>query len=201
MNKILLDKQYAFLTLFIILAIVILVIVSCSLENEETPVEIKPETILVETAVQDEKMADHITPTSEETEVVGMSENIHANVISVKVSGSPDQYQFSVEISSPDTGCLQYADWWEVITEDGTLLYRRILLHSHVNEQPFTRSGGPVQVEQDTIVIIRAHMNPGGFGGLVLKGSPQDGFREIQVEPGFAADLEKELPLPAGCDF
>jgi len=63
-----------------------------------------------------------------------------AKIISVEVSGVPDNYTFNVGVSSPDTGCDQYADWWEVITEEGELIHRRILAHSHVTEQPFVTS-------------------------------------------------------------
>ncbi|MGA9190363.1 MAG: hypothetical protein WBZ24_01400, partial [Anaerolineales bacterium] len=72
------------------------------------------------------------------------SDSAQARVISVDVSGEEGAFTFAVEIASPDTGCDRYADWWEVVTPNGDLLYRRILLHSHVDEQPFARSGGPV---------------------------------------------------------
>lgn len=124
-----------------------------------------------------------------------------ANVLSVKVSGKAEAYQFSVEINSPDTGCEQYTDWWEVVSNDGKLLYRRILLHSHVNEQPFVRSGGPIEIASDTVVWIRAHMNTTGYGGTLYKGSVMDGFQEAEAKADFAADLEKESPLPKGCAF
>jgi hypothetical protein len=124
-----------------------------------------------------------------------------ADIISVKVTGKPNAYQFSVGIKSPDTGCDQYADWWEVLSEDGKLLYRRILLHSHVNEQPFVRSGGPVAIKSDTVVWVRAHMNTVGYGGKVYKGTVQDGFKEAENDPDFAADVEKEPPQPDGCAF
>ena len=65
-----------------------------------------------------------------------------AAVEDVSVSGDPGRYQFAVTIRSDETGCDQYADWWEVVSESGDLLYRRILAHSHVDEQPFARSGG-----------------------------------------------------------
>ena len=126
---------------------------------------------------------------------------LKADVISVKVSGDPGAYRFAVEIRSPDLGCNQYADWWEVIDENGELVYRRILTHSHVNEQPFVRSGGPVPIAPDTVVWVRAHMNPGGYGGMTYKGSAKVGFEGAEISPDFAAGLAEKPPLPDGCDF
>ena len=124
-----------------------------------------------------------------------------AEILEVKVNGEAGAYNFSVTISSPDEGCSQYADWWEVISQEGELHYRRILLHSHVNEQPFSRSGGPVPIEADTIVLVRAHMFPGGYGSQAMKGSPEKGFEQVELSPDFAAGLEETPPLPAGCNF
>ena len=124
-----------------------------------------------------------------------------ADVIEVQVSGDASAYRFSVRLSSPDTGCDRYADWWEVLSEEGELLYRRILLHSHVAEQPFSRSGGPVDIGPDTVVIVRAHLHPDGYGGMSMKGTVRDGFTEISLSTGFAPGLESEPPLPDGCAF
>ncbi len=124
-----------------------------------------------------------------------------AAIVSVVSSGTENNYNFSVGISSPDTGCSQYADWWEVITEDGTLLYRRILAHSHVNEQPFVRSGGAINITSDQIVIIRAHMNTSGYGELALKGSVNAGFQATTLDENFSQNLASEEPLPNGCAF
>ena len=123
---------------------------------------------------------------SEEVEVSAAAE-----VRSVQATGNSNAYSFSVEVSSPDTGCDQYADWWEVVSESEELIYRRTLLHSHVGEQPFVRSGGPVGIEADTVVIVRAHMYPGGYGTQSLKGSVADGFEPWTPPEGFAADLEQ----------
>jgi hypothetical protein len=123
------------------------------------------------------------------------------DVLSVSVNGEQGAYNFSVTISSPDEGCNQYADWWEVISQDGDLFYRRILLHSHVNEQPFTRSGGPVSIDSDTIVLVRAHMYPTGYGGLVMKGSVAGGFEPTELSADFASGLAETPPLPEGCNF
>jgi len=122
-----------------------------------------------------------------------------ADVTGVTVSGDEQAYTFSVTISSPDTGCGQYADWWEVITGDGDLIYRRILLHSHVNEQPFTRSGGPVEISAGQTVTVRGHMNNNGYGGLVFQGSVTEGFAQTELPKDFAAGLAETPPLPDGC--
>jgi len=124
-----------------------------------------------------------------------------AYVLSVQVSGDPGAYTFSVEISSPDLGCQQYADWWEVVSGDGDLLYRRILTHSHVGEQPFVRSGGPVDIAPEQEVWVRAHMNPGGYGGVAFKGTARDGFQPAEPTSYFGAALEEMPPLPQGCAF
>lgn len=129
------------------------------------------------------------------------SEEAVANIISVQVSGETNAYQFSVGISSPDSGCQQYADWWEVLSENESLIYRRILAHSHVNEQPFIRSGGPVQIAENDTVYVRAHMNPQGYVGTVFKGTVQDGFQEVTVSSDFAPGVEAEPPQPEGCAF
>lgn len=124
-----------------------------------------------------------------------------ADVAGVTVSGEPGAYRFNVTVRSPDKGCAQYANWWEVASEDGRLLYRRVLLHSHVDEQPFTRDGGPVAIGPDTIVWVRAHQHPQGYGGVAFRGSVRAGFRAAAPPTGFAAGLAKTPPLPAGCDF
>ena len=145
--------------------------------------------------VQNQALTETISPTT-----VPPEQSL-ADVLRLDVSGSENAYQFSVEIRSPDTGCEQYADWWEVVSEDGDLIYRRILAHSHVGEQPFRRTGGPVAIDADTIVIVRAHMHPHGYGGTVLQGSVAGGFSAVQLEPDFAAGIELIEPLPSGCAF
>jgi hypothetical protein len=140
-------------------------------------------------------------------EQVGNNDNVapkageFADVHKVSVTGQAGQFTFAVTIASPDTGCDQFADWWEVISEDGKLLYRRILLHSHVNEQPFTRTGGIVDIEAEKIVYVRAHMNNTGYGGKIMKGSVETGFKSMEMPTDFALGLEKQAPLPEGCDF
>ena len=119
----------------------------------------------------------------------------------ISISGSPGDYGFHVTVSSPDTGCVRYADWWEILRSNGDLVYRRVLRHSHVNEQPFARSGGPVPLQRDDVVWIRAHMHPDGYGGKALRGSVASGFAPANLPADFAAGLATRSPLPDGCAF
>ena len=135
------------------------------------------------------------------TKAPAASSGDHADAIQISISGDPRSYRFSVTIRSPDTGCNQYADWWEVVSPGGQLIYRRVLLHSHVGEQPFTRSGGPVNVQPGETVIIRGHMNGTRYGGAGLKGSVSGGFTTTELRRDFGVELDQQDPLLSGCGF
>lgn len=126
---------------------------------------------------------------------------MRVDVEEVTASGGAGDYSFSVTLRSDETGCDQYADWWEVLDADGALLYRRILGHSHPDEQPFTRSGGPVPVTADQPITVRGHLHPHGYVGRAMSGSVAGGFAAVDLEQGYAADLEQVEPLPDGCLF
>jgi hypothetical protein len=99
-----------------------------------------------------------------------------ADVTFVQAIYSGESWTFNVTVSHPDTGWEDYADGWNVVTPDGTVLKRnpndpftRELLHPHQNEQPFTRSqSGLILNEGITQVIVRAHDLVDGFGGAEI---------------------------------
>lgn len=130
-----------------------------------------------------------------------LATNNSASISKVETTGEPNNYTFAVTVSSPDTGCDRYADWWEVITLEGELLYRRVLLHSHVDEQPFTRTGGTVAIRPQQKVIVRVHMNPDGYSPLALQGTVKDGFSKVILSNDFASSLASVEPLPTNCAF
>ena len=89
------------------------------------------------------------------------------------VEAADGSWKFEVTVRHPDTGWEDYADGWDVVTEEGAVLklnsedrFTRLLLHPHESEQPFTRNqAGLVIPEGVTRVIVRAHDIVDGFGG------------------------------------
>lgn len=159
--------------------------------NEPTPIQ--------EEEVLEEEVMEEMEETDEmEEETIDI---VSARITGVAISGQENAYTFNVTIESPDTGCDQYADWWEVFTTDGTLIYRRILGHSHVTEQPFTRSGGSVNITAEQEIIVRAHMNNLGYGNQVYRGTVSSGLTEAVLDVETAGDLATTAPLPTECAF
>lgn len=86
-------------------------------------------------------------------------------------------WTFQVTVEHPDTGWEDYADGWDVVLPDGTVVkpdpedpFTRLLLHPHVDEQPFTRSQrGIVIPEGVDTVRVRAHDLVDGWGGKVVE--------------------------------
>ena len=93
-----------------------------------------------------------------------------ADVVDVQVSrGGDDTWRFDVTVRHADTGWGHYADAFEVVAPDGTVLGTRTLLHPHVDEQPFTRSLSGVAIPVGIAeVTVRAHDNVDGYGGAEM---------------------------------
>ena len=70
-----------------------------------------------------------------------------ADVVKAAVENTGERtYRFDVTVAHADTGWDHYADKWEVLALDNTILGTRILHHPHVDEQPFTRSLSGVNI-------------------------------------------------------
>jgi hypothetical protein len=94
-----------------------------------------------------------------------------ADVVDVKVRRSaPGVYDFDVSVRSVDRGWEYYADAFEVLAPDGRLLGRRVLLHPHETEQPFTRDLYGVRVPDGIAeVTVRARHKPRGYAGSTVR--------------------------------
>ena len=117
-----------------------------------------------------------------------------AEVLHVRaVQSADDTWTFHVTVSHPDLGWDDYADGWDVVTEQGEILKRsssdtftRLLLHPHETEQPFTRNqGGLVVPEGVTRLSVRAHDIVDGFGG-----------KEVGVDLSVSSGMNFEVERP-----
>jgi len=90
-----------------------------------------------------------------------------ADVVGVSVVPAGDgSLIFEVTVLSDDTGWDQYADLWQVVDPDGTVLGERVLAHPHVDEQPVTRSQSGIVIPAGIdLVTVRAQDSVGGFCG------------------------------------
>jgi len=101
------------------------------------------------------------------TVLAGAAAGGEADVTSVSATRSADgTYRFDVTVRHDDTGWDHYADRWEVVAPDGAVLGTRVLLHPHVEEQPFTRSLSGVAIPAGVgSVTVRARDSQHGWGG------------------------------------
>ena len=93
-----------------------------------------------------------------------------ADVIEARVDqNSAGAYEFNVTVQHTDEGWNHYADKWEVIDDQGTVLATRVLAHPHVNEQPFSRGLSGVKLPgKMATVTVRAHDSVHGYGGRTM---------------------------------
>ena len=94
-----------------------------------------------------------------------------ADVIEVEVKKTGgDTYFFKVTVRHADEGWDHYANKWDVVAPDGSVLGTRTLYHPHVDEQPFTRSLSDVKIPASvTEVTVRAHDSVHEYGGETVK--------------------------------
>jgi hypothetical protein len=79
-----------------------------------------------------------------------------------------DRWTFAVTVRHDDRDPDHWADWWRVRTADGRELGRRVLLHSHVGEQPFTRDENIRIPRGVRTVVVEAHDKVHGLGGSTV---------------------------------
>ncbi len=85
-------------------------------------------------------------------------------------ANSNGTYAVSATVYHKDEGWTHYADKFDIISTDGTVIATRVLYHPHVGEQPFTRSIGNVQVPVGlSEIVIRAHDSIHGDGERTFK--------------------------------
>ena len=64
-----------------------------------------------------------------------------ADVVGGAITALGDgRFRVDATVRHDDTGWDHYANRWDVLAPDGTIIGSRVLAHPHENEQPFTRS-------------------------------------------------------------
>ena len=98
--------------------------------------------------------------------VVGLAGQTDVLAVDVQPAASADRFDFTVTLRHADEGWGHYANRWEILGPDGTVLATRVLAHPHVNEQPFSRSLRDVRLPSTlTWVRVRGHDLVHGYGG------------------------------------
>lgn len=92
------------------------------------------------------------------------------DVVGAKATqSSSGTWRFDVTLKHADEGWDHYANKWEVVAPDGTVLATRVLAHPHVDEQPFTRSLGNVKIDKSiNEVTIRGGDSLHELGGVEM---------------------------------
>jgi len=91
-----------------------------------------------------------------------------ADVLQVEIRRAATAGHFDVDVTlrHADTGWDHYANRWEILAPDGRVIATRVLVHPHVNEQPFTRGLTAVPIPAEyTWVRVRGHDLVHGYGG------------------------------------
>lgn len=94
----------------------------------------------------------------------------YPDVLAVELRPSGDRtYDVAVTLSSPYDTPQRYADGWQVLTPEGTVLGVHTLLHDHATEQPFTRVQRAVTIPAGIErVTVQGRDQANGFGGLTV---------------------------------
>ncbi|MEA3334782.1 MAG: hypothetical protein U9R25_02660 [Chloroflexota bacterium] len=154
---------------------VILLTVLCACQPPPVTSDLAPAPSLEKQATAAPEDLPAATPTRE---AIATAETVdgmaNANVEFVRaVQQENGSWTFHVTVSHPDTGWEDYADGWDVVLPDGSVVlpdpksrFTRLLLHPHESEQPFTRSQSRIMIPDGvTVVRVRAHDLVDDWGG------------------------------------
>jgi hypothetical protein len=101
-------------------------------------------------------------------------------------SKGANRWLVRVTLAHADTGWDHYADDWRVVDGAGRILGDRVLLHPHVDEQPFTRGLDNVPIPEGvTTVYIEAHDKVHGWAAQRLRvdlGKVSNGHLRVETQ-------------------
>lgn len=105
---------------------------------------------------------------------LGAVDIAHANEVEILAAdfhhNSNGRWTVNVTLKHDDTGWNHYADEWRLVDDKGNVLADRVLFHPHVDEQPFTRGLGGVELPKGIATIyVEAHDKVHGWTSHRLK--------------------------------
>ena len=125
-----------------------------------------------------------------------------AQVVDATLTPSRDgTWRIDVTVEHADEGWDHYADAWDVMAPDGTVLATRALLHPHESEQPFTRSLSGLVIPDDVAAVtVRAHDSVHGHGPELTIAVHGHGGRADRrgPEPNFSGARLDRTATPSG---
>lgn len=93
-----------------------------------------------------------------------------ADVVDVSIAALGDgQFRIDASVLHADAGWDHFANRWDVLAPDGSVIGSRELAHPHESEQPFTRSLTLAIPDAIKSVTIRAHDSVHELGGVEFK--------------------------------
>ncbi|MFK7855833.1 MAG: hypothetical protein AB8B79_17035 [Granulosicoccus sp.] len=93
-----------------------------------------------------------------------------ADVVGATITPLGDgRYRIDATVLHADEGWEHYADRWDVLAPDGTILGSRKLAHPHENEQPFTRSLTLEIPNGISKITLQANDSVHGLGGKLFE--------------------------------
>jgi hypothetical protein len=98
----------------------------------------------------------------------------YANDVQILVAEFQDSgaqtWSVNITLKHNDAGWKHYADNWRIVDNKGNILGNRVLMHPHVNEQPFTRGLGNVMIPENVkTVYVEAHDKVHGWTAKKLQ--------------------------------
>lgn len=101
--------------------------------------------------------------------MMSTADDVHIHAATI-IHQSQNEYLVNVTLQHQDTGWEHFADEWRIVDQQGNVLARRVLLHPHVDEQPFTRALSNVKLDDElTTLFIEAHDKQDGWTKQRLK--------------------------------
>ena len=125
------------------------------LTNDESKIAVDNNAVIETSEVVVEKTGK-VTDDKDSTDasVVDNVKTGDTKVLKAQFKKIGDTWSVSVTLKHPDTGWKHYADFWQLVDENGVMVAKRVLVHPHVDEQPFTRSMGDIEIRKNQKIIF-----------------------------------------------